>query len=136
MDRIQRYADEWLPEEIRVILKALGNETRMAIISFLYEEEPTTFVEIMKGLGLKSNKLSYHLRILSQAGLIDRYYTREGGRERITYTLSDLGRHVYESAPVIFIPREALVREVIDLKAKDMINMSMTTMQIMDKLPR
>jgi DNA-binding transcriptional ArsR family regulator len=51
-------------------LKALGEDTRMRIVSLLFEE-PLGVCEIARRLGVTHYNVSKHLRILREAGLLD-----------------------------------------------------------------
>jgi DNA-binding transcriptional ArsR family regulator len=62
---------------LRVFYKALGDETRLRIIGLLAEGGPMPVHALSAGVGLSQPLISWHLRILRLAGLID---TRRQGR--------------------------------------------------------
>jgi len=65
---------------LRVLYRALGDETRLRAIGLLAEVGPMPVGELSTRVGLSQPLISWHLRILRLAGLID---TRRQGREVI-----------------------------------------------------
>ena len=65
---------------LRVFYRALGDETRLRIIGLLAELGPMPVNQLSARVGLSQPLISWHLRILRLAGLID---TRRHGREVI-----------------------------------------------------
>ena len=65
---------------LRTLYRALGDETRLRVIGLLAEVGPITVGELSSRVGLSQPLISWHLRILRLAGLID---TRRQGREVI-----------------------------------------------------
>lgn len=65
---------------LRVLYRALGDETRLRIIGLLAECGPMPVGELSTRVGLSQPLISWHLRILRVAALID---TRKNGRETI-----------------------------------------------------
>jgi DNA-binding transcriptional ArsR family regulator len=65
---------------LRVLYRALGDETRLRIIGLLAEIGPMPVRELSSRVGLSQPLISWHLRILRLAGVID---TRRQGREVI-----------------------------------------------------
>lgn len=65
---------------LRVLYRALGDETRLRAIGLLAEIGPMPVGELSTRVGLSQPLISWHLRILRLAGLID---TRRQGREVI-----------------------------------------------------
>lgn len=65
---------------LRVLYRALGDETRLRIIGILAEVGPVPVRELSERVGLSQPLISWHLRILRLAGIID---TRRQGRETI-----------------------------------------------------
>jgi ArsR family transcriptional regulator len=65
---------------LRVFYRALGDETRLRIIGLLAELGPMPVNQLSARVGLSQPLISWHLRILRLAGLID---TRRQGREVI-----------------------------------------------------
>jgi DNA-binding transcriptional ArsR family regulator len=63
--------------ELRVFYKALGDETRLRIIGLLAEGGPMPVHALSAGVGLSQPLISWHLRILRLARLID---TQRQGR--------------------------------------------------------
>ena len=65
---------------LRTLYRALGDETRLRIIGLLAEIGPMPVNALSARVGLSQPLISWHLRILRLAGLID---TRRQGRETI-----------------------------------------------------
>jgi DNA-binding transcriptional ArsR family regulator len=62
---------------LRTFYKALGDETRLRIIGLLAEDGPMPVHALSARVGLSQPLISWHLRILRLAGLIE---TRRQGR--------------------------------------------------------
>lgn len=65
---------------LRTLYRALGDETRLRVIGLLAEVGPMPVRELSTRVGLSQPLISWHLRILRLAGIID---TRRQGRETI-----------------------------------------------------
>ena len=65
---------------LRTLYRALGDETRLRVIGILAEVGPLPVGELSTRVNLSQPLISWHLRILRLAGLID---TRRQGRETI-----------------------------------------------------
>jgi DNA-binding transcriptional ArsR family regulator len=65
---------------LRTLYRALGDETRLRVIGLLAEVGPITVGELSSRVGLSQPLISWHLRILRLAGVID---TQRQGREVI-----------------------------------------------------
>ncbi|MDH4333681.1 MAG: metalloregulator ArsR/SmtB family transcription factor [Chloroflexota bacterium] len=65
---------------MRTLYRALGDETRLRVISLLAELGPMPVNELSARVVLSQPLISWHLRILRLAGLVE---TRRQGRERI-----------------------------------------------------
>jgi DNA-binding transcriptional ArsR family regulator len=65
---------------LRALYRALGDETRLRVIALLAEVGPMPVNELSSRVTLSQPLISWHLRILRLAGLID---TTRHGRETI-----------------------------------------------------
>ena len=65
---------------LRTLYRALGDETRLRVIGLLAEVGPLAVGELSSRVGLSQPLISWHLRILRLAGVID---TKRHGREVI-----------------------------------------------------
>ena len=65
---------------LRTLYRALGDETRLRMIGILAETGPVNVLELARRSTLSQPLISWHLRILRLAGLID---TERRGREVI-----------------------------------------------------
>jgi DNA-binding transcriptional ArsR family regulator len=63
-------------------IKALAHPARLAVIDELYAGRELTATECAEIVGLSPSAMSYHLRALERAGLIERAPTSDDGRER------------------------------------------------------
>lgn len=65
---------------LRTLYRALGDETRLRVIGLLAEIGPMPVSELSSRVGLSQPLISWHLRILRLAGLIE---TNKTGRQVI-----------------------------------------------------
>ena len=65
---------------LRTLYRALGDETRLRVIGLIAEVGPLPVRELSARVGLSQPLISWHLRILRLAGVID---TQRHGREVI-----------------------------------------------------
>lgn len=65
---------------LRMLYRALGDETRLRIIGLLAEIGPMPVNELSSRVGLSQPLISWHLRILRLAGVVD---TQRQGRATI-----------------------------------------------------
>ena len=77
----ESYGDHDL-RQLRTFYRALGDETRLRIIGLLAEVGPMPVRELSARVGLSQPLISWHLRILRLASLIE---TRRQGRETICH---------------------------------------------------
>jgi DNA-binding transcriptional ArsR family regulator len=67
---------------LRTLYKALGDATRLRVIGLLAEAGPSPVTELSSRVGLSQPLISWHLRILRLAGLIE---TQRNGRQVICH---------------------------------------------------
>jgi ArsR family transcriptional regulator, arsenate/arsenite/antimonite-responsive transcriptional repressor len=79
---------------LRTLYRALGDETRLRVIGLLAEVGPLPVRELSARVGLSQPLISWHLRILRLAGLID---TRRQGREVICHLRTDAFEELHEA---------------------------------------
>jgi len=65
---------------LRALYRALGDETRLRVIGLLAEDGPMPVNALSARVGLSQPLISWHLRILRLAGLID---TQRNGRTTV-----------------------------------------------------
>jgi DNA-binding transcriptional ArsR family regulator len=65
---------------LRTLYKALGDTTRLRVIGLLAEAGPLPVTELSSRVGLSQPLISWHLRILRLAGVIE---TQRNGRQVI-----------------------------------------------------
>lgn len=59
-------------DPLTLILKAAGDPTRRAILTFLAQEGPTRVTEIAARFDISLNAVSKHIMVLEKAGLVSR----------------------------------------------------------------
>ena len=79
---------------LRTLYRALGDETRLRIIGLLAEIGPMPVRELSSRVGLSQPLISWHLRILRLAGVID---TQRNGREVICRLRTDAFEELHEA---------------------------------------
>ncbi|HEX9677280.1 helix-turn-helix transcriptional regulator [Nitrososphaera sp.] len=95
-DNIKRYASE-IPQEIRLLMKALGDDNRAAIIVALMKNSKMSFSELKDLFDLNPSSLTLHLTTLQNSGLVKNYLERGEGGNYSFYVVSDLTQPVLES---------------------------------------
>lgn len=76
--------------DVDAVIKSLSNPVRREIIELLYEHSKSRFTDIKEELGIEdATKLSFHLRTLKNAGLV------EQDSERV-YSLCATGKKIME----------------------------------------
>lgn len=65
-----------------VLMRALAHPARLALMSHLGHSGPATATECAGVVGLSPSAVSYHLRALAKAGLVEEAPGRGDGRER------------------------------------------------------
>ncbi len=68
--------DDWY--ELKIVLKALGDMARLAIVYHLAHTQEVTVTDLTDLLGISQPLVSWHLRKLRRAGIIT---TRRAGRQ-------------------------------------------------------
>ena len=83
------------PADAAPVFAALGDETRLAIVSRLCTEGPQSIVRLTEGSDVSRQAITKHLHALAHAGLVR---SKRDGRERIwemqTRRLSDARRYL------------------------------------------
>jgi DNA-binding transcriptional ArsR family regulator len=65
------------------VMRALAHPARLAILQFLTTDRTATATECAEVVGLSPSAISYHLRALAKAGLVEEAPSRGDGRERV-----------------------------------------------------
>lgn len=86
-NRSERVAREEREEDEVRLGRALGHHCRVAILECINSYGPIAPTEIAKKLGAELSNLSYHVRVLAKAGLIEEVGQEPGlrGRPKTTY---------------------------------------------------
>lgn len=114
MNTIEEYIKE-VPEDVKEAIKALSDDTRLAIVVALLKHGEFTFSQLMETLRVNSSVLSHHLKSLINASLIKNYYAKKPESEEYSfYDLTSYGeqfmRSVYGLLDVPNALEEAITR--------------------------
>lgn len=84
------------PPEINKALDALGQENRRNIITVIINKKNMCFSDLNDYTNLNSSTLSFHLKELMKASLINNYYSKSEnpGRKYSYYELTDFGKDI------------------------------------------
>ena len=82
-----------------VVMRALAHPARLALLEHLVEGGPATATECADVVGLSPSAVSYHLRTLARAGLVEAAPGRGDGRERLWRRTSDRLSVSIEASP-------------------------------------
>jgi DNA-binding transcriptional ArsR family regulator len=85
---MSRRQAELIPLDAAPVFAALGDATRLSLLSRLRDGRPRSVVQLTDGLGLTRQGVSKHLRVLEEAGMVS---SKRTGRE---------SRFVFEPAGV------------------------------------
>jgi len=66
------------------VFRALGDPTRLAVLDILATQGPRCHCDLEEELAVKANRLSFHLKVLRDVGLVDA--SRHGRRSRYHLT--------------------------------------------------
>lgn len=94
-DNLIVYSNE-VPEQIKLVIKGMDSEVRLAIIVALMKREKMSFSELKELLDINSSSLSRHLSILQDGGLVTNVL---GWKENSYsyYTITDIAKSVLGS---------------------------------------
>lgn len=87
IDKLEEYVRE-VPEDVKQAIKALSENTRLAIVVALLKHGELPFSQLMEILGINSSILSHHLKNLVNASLVKNYYVKKPDSE--DYSFYDL----------------------------------------------
>jgi DNA-binding transcriptional ArsR family regulator len=82
-----------------VIMRALAHPARLALLEHLGDGGPATATECAQVVDLSPSAVSYHLRALARAGLVEEAPGRGDGRERLWRRTSDRFSISIEGSP-------------------------------------
>ena len=104
LKKVKECANE-IPEETRLVIAALDNPIRQAILVLLSEGKELSFSEMQKKFSIEKLALNFHLKKLFSSALIDHYYKHELGNQKYSfYTITPLGSRVLASLNNALIP--------------------------------
>src|SRR4051794_18059197 len=74
--------------DLPTILRTVGDPVRLALIRLLSDDRARTCTELREAMGMPASTLSYHLRLLREAGVT--LSRPEGTERRVTLRRDDL----------------------------------------------
>ena len=84
-----------IPEDFELLLKALGNKTRIRIVLLLLKNESLSLSKIVKYTNQENSLVLNHIKKLELAGVVQNYIQkREGRREFSFYELTKYGKKI------------------------------------------
>ncbi len=97
-DRIDliAYANE-VPKELRFAMKGLEDDTRIGIIVAFLKHGRMTFSQMEKRFNMSASSLTNHLKILTQASLIQNYYEKSADNKYSFYDLTEFCQSLLKS---------------------------------------
>jgi DNA-binding transcriptional ArsR family regulator len=101
-----------------VVMRALAHPARLGLLEHLAEAGPATATECADVVGLSPSAVSYHLRALARAGLVEAAPGRGDGRERLWRRTGDGYQISLEGSPDPEV-REAQQEVMESLLARD-----------------
>ena len=104
LKKVEEHSKE-IPHETRLIIAALDNPIRQAILVLLSEKKELSFSEIQKELSIEKLTLNFHLKKLFSSALIDHYYKHEIGNQKYSfYSITSLGRRILSNLINALVP--------------------------------
>lgn len=104
LKKVEEYSRE-IPHETILIIAALDNPIRQAILVLLSEKKELSFSEMQKEFGIEKLTLNFHLKKLFSSALIDHYYKHEIGNQKYSfYSITSLGRRILSSLINAIVP--------------------------------
>ena len=104
LKKVEEHSKE-IPHETRLIIAALDNPIRQAILVLLSEKKELSFSEMQKEFGIEKLTLNFHLKKLFSSALIDHYYKHEIGNQKYSfYSITSLGRRILSSLINAIVP--------------------------------
>ena len=87
-----------LPQKFVNMAEALAHKTRREIFELLLDKPSLSFNQIMKIMNIERASLAYHLKILTNAGLINNFYDkRQGVKDHSYYEISAFGKNISQN---------------------------------------
>ncbi|HEX3492804.1 MAG TPA: winged helix-turn-helix domain-containing protein, partial [Streptosporangiaceae bacterium] len=81
------------------VMRALAHPARLGLLEHLAETGPATATECAEVVGQSPSAVSYHLRVLARAGLVETAPGRGDGRERLWRRTDDRYQIRIDGAP-------------------------------------
>ncbi len=104
LKKVEEHSEE-IPHETRLIIAALDNPIRQAILVLLSEKKELSFSEMQKEFGIEKLTLNFHLKKLFSSALIDHYYKHEIGNQKYSfYSVTPLSRRILSSLINALVP--------------------------------
>ncbi len=94
-DSVNEYSKE-IPEEIKLSIKALADDTRLSILILLLKKKKMSFTKLKETLNLSSSSLSNHLAIMQDGGIVNNFL-EWNEKSYSYYKVTDLGINLIKS---------------------------------------
>jgi DNA-binding transcriptional ArsR family regulator len=94
--KVRQYATE-IPREMKDTIKALDDDTRLAILIALMKNGRMTFTDLKKTFEINSSSLSHHLTLLQNGGLVDNSLEISKKESHSYYNTTDITKPVLKS---------------------------------------
>ncbi len=85
-----------IPEEVKLSIKALADDTRLSIVMLLLENDRMAFSQLKQTLNLSSSSLSNHLTLLQDGGIVNNFLELKNNKYSY-YTMTEMGTNLIKS---------------------------------------
>ncbi len=90
-------------------LDAFSNETRLLIVDELYINGELSFTSLLKKLGIEKATLTFHLKKLTAAGILEHFYRHTLGDDKYSYYgLTTFGKRIFLKITDALIPKPVI----------------------------
>lgn len=104
LNKVEERSKE-IPQETRLIIAALDNPIRQAILVLLSQKKELSFSDMQKEFSIEKLTLNFHLKKLFATALIDHYYKHKIGNQKYSfYSITPLGCRILSSLNNALIP--------------------------------
>ncbi len=93
---LKNYADN-VPEEVKLTLKGLGDDSTLGLLVALMKNGKMSFNEMKDRFDLSSSSLNNILNVLQDGNLIQNFYEKTDERNFSYYDVTDIPEQVFDS---------------------------------------
>lgn len=109
------------PKELRELIRGTHSDLRQEILSYLMENQPSTYTSIKNDLKPSKGNFNYHLSTLIEAGLLIRQIEKGSKKDEYNayYSISTLGKYFINNLfhtlqPESQLPKDTFERSLIE----------------------